>query len=421
MAGIAFQSVFIDMKKILLFGLLTFSMGISLLAQVELARESFEDSGGHGYNIYPDQECACCSGANVAWFRRQATGNTTCYPRTNLVDGSYFWATENTTRINQEIPGNPYGNSVVILELKKVEVTGYESLEVQFLAGHAILKEVENSDNVQIAYALDADIAADNYTTVAQFFGYGPDTTNLAYDANADGVLDGDTLSKDFKPFVADLGAITGDTLSVRFIFSSNQFGEDTSLDNIRVFGVLSSLPLELEHFFLSEKNESLDINWSTLNEINIASFQLQRSTDLSSWLTINQQSAKGAGDYTFQDTDLPSARTIYYRLQWQNFNGSTGYSPVRSFSPKSAFYVGTLYPNPLSGKSLQIDIQTQRSDLAKWQLFNTLGQLQQSGTFTLERGEERYLFEIKTLPAGMYYWQLEFDNRLVSRKLSIK
>ena len=409
------------MKQVLLSVLMLLSLTFGLNAQVELARESFEDAGGHGYTTFPE-ECACCYLANVAFYKKKANQTSGCYPKMFDADGTYFWATENTVLLNDRNPGSPYADEA-ILQLNKVGITGYESLEVLFLAGHGLTGEVENTDYMEIQYAIDGDIAADNYTTVSQFFGFSTSNRTFEYDENADGILDGDTLSRNFKEFVADLGSVTGDTLSVRFVHYTNNFGEDTSLDNIRVQGVLAPLAVELLDFQLVAREEkAVAIHWTTLNEVNLSSYQLQRSTDGVNWSTIYDTSAKGAGEYSFQDHQIPYATTIYYRLRWIDFDGQLGYSAVRSFSPKHAFFVGDLFPNPLKGKQLQVNIRSKGKQVAQWALYNMVGQVQQSGSLNLHNGEEVYSLDLESLPSGMYYWQLNISDQqfAVSKRLMV-
>jgi hypothetical protein len=404
------------MKKLILFGLLLLGLGTGVGAQVEIARESFENSGGHGYTTFPG-ECDCCAGSTN--WKKEETDSGNCYGETFNADGDFYWISEYTTNVNAQRSGNPYGD-VAIVQLNKVAVTNFDELEVRFLAGHGILGEMEKSDYLEIQYAFDMDITNDNYTTASQFFGFSFDSEELVYDSNADGFLDGDTLTRDFAEFVADLGTATGDTLSVRFVFFSDRFGEEVSLDNIRVVGNQVPLPLELRQFSLSQQNEGLDIDWETINEVNVARFEIQRSINLRNWEVIHEQSAKGAGTYTFQDLNFPQTKTLYYRLQWIDFDGQTGFSSIRSFSPKAIFAVGDLFPNPANLRSLEVNITTKRDQAAKWQLYNLIGEIQQLGVLNLEKGAGTYEFDLVDLPEGVYIWHVEVDGKIISRKLVI-
>ena len=90
-------------------------------------------------------------------------------------------------------------------------------------------------------------------------------------------------------------------------------------------------------------------LKWQTATEINTAYFNIQHSTDATSFTTFGKQNAI-ASEYNYAYTDvLPSANTprvVYYRLQVVDKDGLLTYSPVVPvYSSKNTSF--SMYPNP--------------------------------------------------------------------------
>jgi Secretion system C-terminal sorting domain len=139
-------------------------------------------------------------------------------------------------------------------------------------------------------------------------------------------------------------------------------FSIDVTGSNNVVYEALPNnapLPLNLISFE-AEKYETQDayLSWTTANEENTSSFQIQRSFDKKSWTTIGNVGAAGYSidirNYSYMDYHVYNGRDarlpVYYRLNMVDLDGRQRYSPIESviFSnglvPTNKFYV---YPNP--------------------------------------------------------------------------
>ncbi|MEK7226351.1 MAG: LamG domain-containing protein, partial [Bacteroidota bacterium] len=107
-----------------------------------------------------------------------------------------------------------------------------------------------------------------------------------------------------------------------------NPFGG--KIDEIRIYNralsvseiaVLTpySLPLKLGDFTAVRKPAGIQLNWETITEQNVSHFEIERSSDGSSFNTIGQVTARGNSTdkqyYTFTDQQ-PAAGTNFYRLK---------------------------------------------------------------------------------------------------------
>ena len=109
------------------------------------------------------------------------------------------------------------------------------------------------------------------------------------------------------------------------------------------------ALPMSLLSFDAVAKKNIVQLSWTTTREFNVASIEVERSADGSSFSKIQKQSAVGGytvtNAYSYNDM-APVAGTNYYRLKMIDNDGKFTYSEVRKvqFSVISAAQV---FPNP--------------------------------------------------------------------------
>lgn len=111
------------------------------------------------------------------------------------------------------------------------------------------------------------------------------------------------------------------------------------------------ALPLTFLDFSVVKRNNTAQLSWQTTNEVNTAFFNVQRSTDAISFITVGKVTAKGASaannnyDYADDITQIPSGK-IFYRLGQADKDGKITYSNVISIiTAGNNKYVIT--PNP--------------------------------------------------------------------------
>ncbi len=117
----------------------------------------------------------------------------------------------------------------------------------------------------------------------------------------------------------------------------------------------LGPLPITLA-FFMARKNNatSAKLNWKTVQEINTASFDIERSNDAIGFKKIGNVNALGNStigiEYSFTDNN-PLQGMNYYRLKQIDMDGKFIYTPARLviFDKLDASTV-KYYPNPTNG-----------------------------------------------------------------------
>ncbi|MEM9917021.1 MAG: hypothetical protein AAF990_02930 [Bacteroidota bacterium] len=394
------------MKQLILAILLLAVLPYSSQGQlVELARESFENAANdHGYTITPGSECLCCgNGLYYSWHR--ADVNSGCISSTiNGVDGNWFWSAENVDdgRI-QDPPSTLSPRAAIILD--DVNVSGSTDLEIRVLVGEGATDHFDLGDFLRIQYAFDGG----SYQTAAQFIPTGGSESDLAFDSDADGNIDGAELTATLADFTIDLGNNTGTNLSVRLLFDTRSFSEEIVVDYIRVFGTSVALPLELLAFEAAETTAGTSLSWKTAAEIDFLGFEVERSLNSRVWKTIgwvDGQNRLEENNYTFVDAQAKEGK-YYYRLKMMDRDGQSAYSPLRSLNLKyEGFRLGTPLPNPstLNDAAVYLPVHVPHAGPAQLSVYNQQGQQVFQRQVNLQKGSQYLDIDATNLAVGLWY-----------------
>ncbi len=170
----------------------------------------------------------------------------------------------------------------------------------------------------------------------------------------------------------------------------------------------LTALPVKLSSFSVSKEETSVKLKWTTEQEINSRSFEIEKSIDGSTWNFIGKMSAAGNSNtktnYTFFDND-PYQGINYYRLKQVDNDGKFVYSVVKSVLFSKLFEV-RIIPNPAT---TFINIYITKKPSINTQIFvsdvngkiiekqNTMSQQKEINTSNYAKG----IYFIKTITAN--------------------
>jgi len=124
-------------------------------------------------------------------------------------------------------------------------------------------------------------------------------------------------------------------------------------VDNIAL-SVISPLPVELAAFeALLQKDETVNVSWSTASENRNDYFTLDRSADGSEWKTIaevkGQELSQSERNYKVKDQALNGIS--YYRLSQTDLDGTTKILQTESVNNEVADKILVILPNPATDK----------------------------------------------------------------------
>lgn len=174
-----------------------------------------------------------------------------------------------------------------------------------------------------------------------------------------------DINATDFGIAIAAQRSVTGGTTSGR-------------IDHVRmyVYYDFSVLPVTLTGFSATKTTNTVKLKWTARDEININSYEIQRSSNGRDFNTLSSIAGRNNGlqcDYSFDDMN-PLQGASYYRLRILGTAGYVKFSKIISVQFNTENRSG-LYPNPLyEGQSLYISNPT--NELLNVHFYNETGKL---------------------------------------------
>ena len=206
---------------------------------------------------------------------------------------------------------------------------------------------ITSSGTVRIYYSSDemANTIVANAQTNS-WFKYDGDDNDVIVDIYSDGRFDS--------------GKAIPMTPSATGVEDGINYVEFDDISSFSSFVYLSSteimaevLPVTLLEFAAALYKDDVMVTWKTASERNNRGFELEHSTDASTWKSEGFINSKAEGgnsstslSYEFLDTD-PVNGNNYYRLKQVNFDGSVEYSPITKVNISGKASTINLYPNP--------------------------------------------------------------------------
>jgi hypothetical protein len=152
-------------------------------------------------------------------------------------------------------------------------------------------------------------------------------------------------------------------------------------------------LPIELLEFVATPLGNSIELNWTTLSELNNDYFTVERSTTGTEFEEIG--TVQGAGttlarkNYRYLD-EYPTDGISYYRLKQTDFDGTISFSEIARVDLSAPAQI-VVYPNPIA-RSTTARLNYRGS----FALFNSMGQM----VLMVENSNE---LDTRGLPSGVY------------------
>ncbi len=184
-------------------------------------------------------------------------------------------------------------------------------------------------------------------------------------------------------------------------------------------------LPITLLNFTVTKQGDNAQLNWSTSSEENNKGFEIQRSTDQSTWTVLNFIAGAGNSqtekDYQYLDQNLP-AGTYYYRLRQVDYDGNSSFSKVVSvtFDGGVALELKQNQPNPFSNYT-SISMVIPKAGRVQLMLYDQMGRPIQllmdeekmPGTYTVSMNKNG-------LSSGIYYYKMNALGQVIVKKMTI-
>jgi len=234
--------------------------------------------------------------------------------------------------------------------------------------------------------------------------------------------------SHDWTHQIIDLSAYTGTSPTIMFECINNSiYPSDVFIDDVSVYictgGSFAPLPVELMTFEARAENKDAMLQWVTASEKENAGFEVEMQTGGADFQTVGFVKGNGTTNeihvYDFKVPNLKPA-TYYFRLQQIDNNGEANYSPIRTIKIADDFKV-SVQPNPASDVAFFI-VVLEKDGAVSLDLLDGLGQvIKQMAQGEYVQGEYEIALDVKSLPAGVYYYRLQNGLESETGKFLVK
>ncbi len=188
---------------------------------------------------------------------------------------------------------------------------------------------------------------------------------------------------------------------------------------------VTEIIPVELASFTASVTQKGINLEWATASELNNNGFEIERSIDGSTFITIGFVEGKGTTTetnyYSFSDLSIFTENyTIYYRLKQVDFDGNFSYSKTISveFIVPGDFVLAQNYPNPFN-PTTTIQYTIGSKQFVQLKVYDVLGK----EVVTLvneekEVGNHNVTLDAGNLQSGIYFYTIKTGKFIDTKKM---
>ncbi|GAA4442477.1 hypothetical protein GCM10023091_29410 [Ravibacter arvi] len=184
-----------------------------------------------------------------------------------------------------------------------------------------------------------------------------------------------------------------------------------------------SALPVVLREFRAYRKEQSVVLAWRIDLEENTLKYEIEKSPNGRAFNKIGEVMAtggKGVINYKFTDKN-PSSGFNYYRLKILDFDATYVFTGIEKVTIGETGSSGNLYPNPVSGNQVNLELV----NLAKGKYYVTLtnasGQVAYTNVIEHGGGSCAHVMAIPvTMRPGIYIAEIKGGNMKVYKKLVV-
>jgi len=182
-------------------------------------------------------------------------------------------------------------------------------------------------------------------------------------------------------------------------------------------------LPKDIMSFTANKQSgTSVNVRWNILQELPVASFEVQRSYDQTHWTNIAVVQAREGVEmqqYNVVDND-PNSGTVWYRVRVNYKSGDHKYTDARSVQFGTLEARLRIAPNPASGYA-DVQLTALERGLAVVEVFDQSGRKLLTQNKQVEQGFNKIrLQDLNALTNGIYFVRVRLNETVHNTKLII-
>jgi hypothetical protein len=226
-----------------------------------------------------------------------------------------------------------------------------------------------------------------------------------------------------YDKFLNTTTAIAGNETVIPFSISSTA---SSVSDRFKiVFKVMAALPVKLTGVKAYQKNKGVQVEWSAESESNIDHYEVERSIDAVHFEAIGSATAKNnpgvKASYRIFD-QAPIAGDNFYRIKTIEKSGEIKYSEVVKVPMSKTTNSITVFPNPISGKVINVVFSNLAKGNYNVSLITTSGQKIYGGVIEHAGGTANHPIVVdQPLSKGVYQLQITGSDTITSLSVLVQ
>ncbi len=202
---------------------------------------------------------------------------------------------------------------------------------------------------------------------------------------------------------------------TVNFTINSDAASAATNRFRI-VFTSIAPLPVTITNVAAHQKNKNIAVNWKVANEINMLKYDVEKSTDGAVFTKVATINISGTNNtynsYSWLDVNAVQGNN-FYRIKTYDRSGQVKYSSIVNVAMGKAEGGFSIYPNPVKGSVINLQITNQAADTYNIRLTNTIGQVLYTTSIQSNGGNSSHALNTGSeLPAGIYQLEIIGQNK---------
>ena len=194
--------------------------------------------------------------------------------------------------------------------------------------------------------------------------------------------------------------------------FSVNATPASSASDRFRIVFAAPAAPLPISFTGIKayQQGANVAVEWKVAAELNVKNYEVEKSTNGINFVKVGTQLAIGnnSSDVTYNWLDLnPVSGNNFYRIRSTENSGLIKYSAIAKVNIGKLVPSITVYPNPVTGKQVNLQFTAMDKGLYYIKLINTLGQVVYSSQYIHTGGSATFGFSIGNIKPGAYLMEL--------------
>jgi len=211
--------------------------------------------------------------------------------------------------------------------------------------------------------------------------------------------------------------------LSINSRDAFNNVVTTVNLNNLDIneltLGNVVVLPVQWGPVAAKRYQKKVFVNWQTLNEVNVAHYEVERSVDGIQWVrcgaNVTAKRSTGTNSYEFLDAGASTEKT-YYRIKQLDQSGKYSYSPVVVVEAIEEYSSTQVYPNPVI-HTLYIKSSSTKTIMG-FSIRDAAGKLVLQNMLS---GGHNHAIDVRNIPSGYYVVEVNYKEHSPSQHTFIK